>query len=72
MHPFIYRYRGSILGPVLFDIFPNNLDAEAERILSKFGSDARLGGAADPWRPCRAVWVRQGTGRPAAARSSAK
>lgn len=72
MHPFIYHYQGSLLGPVLFDIFPNDLDAEAERIPSKFGNDAKLGGAADPWRPRRAVWVRQGTGRPAVAQSPAK
>lgn len=72
MHPFIHHYQGSLLGPVLFDIFPNDLDAEAEHIPSKFGSDAKLGGAADPWRPRRAVWVRQGTGRAAVAQSSAK
>lgn len=44
-----------VIGPFLFSVFTNELDAGTECTLGKFANDTELGGAVYPLKACKAL-----------------
>ena len=47
--------QGSVISPVLFNFFINDLDKELDCSLSKFADDTKLGGVVDTPEDCAAI-----------------
>lgn len=47
---------GFTVGPVLFNVFINDVDTECEGMLSKFVDDTEWGGPGDSFKVREALW----------------